>query len=338
MAARQRPAGDGGRPGRVPGWLASTVMYEIYPQSFADSDGDGIGDLRGIIEPAGLPRLAGRGLALAEPVLCLADARRRLRRQRLPGGRASLRHHRRTSSRWSRRPGGAASGCCSTWSPATPRTSIPGSCGPATTRPTAGTSSPARSTGPAGPPGPLWVPSPGRRPGWYLPNFFPFQPALNFGYARTNPAEPWRQPVDAPGSAREPGRADRDHGALARPRGGRVPGRPGQHPGQGRPRLARDRRGCGASCAAGWTARYPDAVLMSEWNSPAVAIPAGFHADFYLAVGPEHGSLLNNGAGPGRGRRARPPAVLLQRRRRWAPPRRSWPPGAGMRLPQAMPA
>src|SRR5215472_13832753 len=35
--------------GTIPGWLARTVMYEIYPQSFADSNGDGIGDLPGII-------------------------------------------------------------------------------------------------------------------------------------------------------------------------------------------------------------------------------------------------------------------------------------------------
>ena len=31
-------------------WLKTAVFYEIYPQSFKDSDGDGIGDLRGIIE------------------------------------------------------------------------------------------------------------------------------------------------------------------------------------------------------------------------------------------------------------------------------------------------
>ena len=31
-------------------WLADAVLYEIYPQSFADSDGDGVGDLRGVIE------------------------------------------------------------------------------------------------------------------------------------------------------------------------------------------------------------------------------------------------------------------------------------------------
>ena len=30
-------------------WLHDAVLYEIYPQSFADSDGDGVGDLRGVI-------------------------------------------------------------------------------------------------------------------------------------------------------------------------------------------------------------------------------------------------------------------------------------------------
>ena len=31
-------------------WLRDAVFYEIYPQSFYDSNGDGIGDIPGIIE------------------------------------------------------------------------------------------------------------------------------------------------------------------------------------------------------------------------------------------------------------------------------------------------
>ena len=31
-------------------WLRTAVFYEIYPQSFMDSNGDGIGDFQGIIE------------------------------------------------------------------------------------------------------------------------------------------------------------------------------------------------------------------------------------------------------------------------------------------------
>jgi len=33
----------------TPEWLSKAVFYEIYPSSFMDSNGDGIGDLRGII-------------------------------------------------------------------------------------------------------------------------------------------------------------------------------------------------------------------------------------------------------------------------------------------------
>lgn len=34
----------------VPEWVHQAVFYEIYPQTFKDSDGDGIGDIKGIIE------------------------------------------------------------------------------------------------------------------------------------------------------------------------------------------------------------------------------------------------------------------------------------------------
>ena len=31
-------------------WLKDAVFYEIYPQTFYDTNGDGIGDFNGIIE------------------------------------------------------------------------------------------------------------------------------------------------------------------------------------------------------------------------------------------------------------------------------------------------
>ena len=34
---------------KMPSWLKTANFYEIYPQSFCDSDGDGIGDFNGII-------------------------------------------------------------------------------------------------------------------------------------------------------------------------------------------------------------------------------------------------------------------------------------------------
>ncbi|MFG2641504.1 glycoside hydrolase family 13 protein [Streptomyces sp. NPDC048370] len=42
-----------------PGWWRDAVIYQVYVRSFADSDGDGIGDLRGARER--LPHIAGLG-------------------------------------------------------------------------------------------------------------------------------------------------------------------------------------------------------------------------------------------------------------------------------------
>jgi glycosidase len=277
----------------VPGWLARTVMYEIYPQSCADSDGDGIGDLRGItgrldylawlgvdslwLNPCFASPMRDAGydvsdyLAIAprygteRDLVALVDAARE-RGIRvlldLVAGHTSDRHP------WF---------LAAQDDPADGRYIFADQ---------------------AEPPGETWVASPGRRPGWYLPNFYAFQPALNFGYARMNPSEPWRQPVDAPGP-----RANR--AALAHVMahwldlgvaGFRV---------DLASTLVKDDPGWQQTAAlwrelrAGLESGYPEAVLLSEWDRPSVAVPAGFHADFYLAVGPEHGSLLNNGTGLG---------------------------------------
>lgn len=48
------------RPAQENQWWRSAVAYQVYPRSFADSNGDGIGDIRGIIER--LDHIAGLGV------------------------------------------------------------------------------------------------------------------------------------------------------------------------------------------------------------------------------------------------------------------------------------
>ncbi len=307
----------------MPGWLRRAVAYEIYPQSFADADGDGIGDLRGIIER--LDYLAWLGVDVLwlnpcfdspmgdagydvsdylriaprygtnEDLAELVDAagRRGIRvLLDLVAGHTSDQHPwfkaacedpaddryifaepgQVTRFKQDKRPGHAGNDAVD---------SVPW---------------PGQGNPEAGAPGPQWVPAPGSRSGWYLPNFFPFQPALNFGYARMDAAEPWRQPVDAPGP-----RANR--AALADVIGYWLGlGVAGFRVDLANTLVKDDPDG--RETAALWRelrawleAAHPEAALMSEWNAPAVAVSAGFHADFYLAVGPEHRSLLDNGQG-----------------------------------------
>ena len=51
-------------------WWEGSVIYQIYPRSFADANGDGIGDLRGIIDR--LDHLAGTDASLGVDAIWLS--------------------------------------------------------------------------------------------------------------------------------------------------------------------------------------------------------------------------------------------------------------------------
>ena len=270
----------------VPTWLNDAVLYQIYPQCFADSNGDGIGDLRGIAEhldylawlgvtavwlnPCFVSPMRDAGYDVADyftidprygnhdDLVELVDRARargiRVLLDLVPGHTADTHPWFVTSAHdpgdhryiWAAPDGGRL---------------------------------------PEG-----FVPSPGTRPGGYLPNFFDFQPALNFGYARQEPAEPWRQSVDAEGPRgnRAALRTIIDHWLGSGVSGFRV---------DMAFSLVKDDP-CFVETTRLWRElrawldrTHPDAALLSEWGDPARAVPAGFHADFFLHFG-----------GPGNGR------------------------------------
>jgi glycosidase len=261
-----------------PDWLQTAVFYQVYPQSFRDSNGDGIGDLPGItakldyigsigcntiwINPMFDSPFGDAGYDIADfykvaprygtnddfKRLCTEAHQRGLRVcLDLVAGHTSVVSHwfQESALDW---PNQYSNWYI--WTP--PEEKVTGS-----------------------------QPYPGqdRRSERYLPNFFHFQPALNYGYA--NPEAPWQLPTTHPACIRvreelknimkfwlEAGadgfrvdlassliRNDPDHKAITALWG----------------------------YFRSWLDKeHPEAVLLSEWSNPAISIAAGFHIDFLL--------------------------------------------------------
>ncbi len=273
----------------VPAWLSDAVLYQIYPQSFADSNGDGIGDLNGIESKLDYLSWLGVNTVWLNPCFAspMRDAgydvsdyyaidprygsRDDLAKLVDSASRKGIRvlldlvaGHTSDQHEWFVRSADDPNDHRYVW---------------------------------ADRQAPGFQPSPGTRDGFYLPNFFPVQPALNFGYARKNPDEPWRQPVDAEGPRenRQALRDIMDHWLQTGIAGFRV---------DMASSLVKDDAGKKETAALwqdlrGWLDHaHPSAALFSEWAQPQVSVPAGFHADFFLHFGNSKAfrSLFHNGA------------------------------------------
>ncbi|PYC77238.1 oligo-1,6-glucosidase [Streptomyces tateyamensis] len=276
----------------VPAWLAEAVLYQIYPQSFADSDGDGIGDLPGLtarldhlaelgvtalwLSPCFVSEFGDAGYDVADYLTVAprygtnADLAELVREAGARGlrvlldlvpGHTSHRHP------WFQHSARTPGDDRYIWS--------------------------ERITAPVH----AWIPNQGPRGGFYRANFYPIQPALNFGYARPDPSEPWRSPVDAPGplANRAALREIMAHWFELGVAGFRV---------DMASSLVKDDPGYLETGRLwgelrGWLdAHYPDRVLIAEWGDPAQSVPAGLHADFFLHfTGRALRSLWDNGTG-----------------------------------------
>lgn len=65
---RHAPVGFGRLCGRRIKWWQTTAVYQIYPKSFADTTGNGVGDIPGIIRHLDHIRSLGAGAIWLTPV------------------------------------------------------------------------------------------------------------------------------------------------------------------------------------------------------------------------------------------------------------------------------
>ncbi len=276
---------------QTPAWLASSIFYEIYPQSFLDTNGDGIGDIPGIIAKLDYIQSLGCDALWLNP--CFAspfgdagydvsdfyqvaprygtnnDLVRLFQEAKKRGMRVCLdlvAGHTSNEHPWFVESNKVVPNKYTNWY--------------------------------------VWTNSVWEQ-GWaiingysprdanYLTNFFWFQPSLNYGYANPDPKKPWQLPVTHPDVQAVRVELIKiirfwlDLGAdgfRVDMAGSLVKGDTD----------LKETMALWNEVRAMFDREYPDCALMSEWSVPEKAIGAGFHIDFMLAFGdpPAYNALL----------------------------------------------
>ena len=270
-----------------PKWLDNAIFYEIYPQSFYDSNGDGIGDFNGIIQkldyikelgcnaiwmnpcfasPFGDAGYDVSDYYLAAPRYGTNEDLRRLFEEVHKRGMHILLDlvpgHTSTEHKWFKESMKASKNEYTdryVWTDS------------------------------------IWVEPDGMaslrgisdRDGSCAVNFFSHQPALNYGFYKPDPAKKWQQPMDAPGpkaTLEELKNIMRFWLGMGCD-GFRVDmaGSLVKHDenGKGTIKLWQNVRGF-------LDKEFPEAAMVSEWGEPDKSLQGGFHMDFLLHFGPSH--------------------------------------------------
>jgi maltose alpha-D-glucosyltransferase/alpha-amylase len=280
----------------MPDWLKDAVFYEIYPQSFYDANGDGIGDIEGIIQKLEYIKYVGCNALWINPCFDspFKDAGYDVRDYKKAAGRYGTNDDLKRLFACAREKGIRVL-----------LDLVPGH----TSEEHEWFKESAKAH-----PAPeyrnryIWTDHPfGRaeglgfiggeteRPATYGINFFKSQPALNFGFFK--PSAAWQLPIDHPDciATRE---AVKDimrfwldsgcDGFRVDMAGSLVKHDDAEK--SGTQTIWRDIR-------AMLDAEYPEAALVAEWSYPRQAIAGGFHMDFFLNFGENAGgyrSLLRD--------------------------------------------
>ena len=261
-------------------WLKDAVFYEIYPQSYLDTNGDGIGDFNGIIEKLDYIKSLGCNALWINPCFDspFKDAGYDVRDYKKVAPRYGTNNdlyrlfgeahkrgirvlldlvpgHTSEEHEWFRESQRAEKNAYSNryiW--------------------TDFCFQGAKGMG--------FIGGESERSGTYILNFFKCQPALNYGFLK--PEEPWQLPCDHPDAIatreamKDVMRFWLDHGCD----GFRV---------DMAASLVKydDEKKSGTSAI--WKniremldREYPDAAMVSEWSDPPLALRAGYHMDFFL--------------------------------------------------------
>ena len=264
-------------------WLKDAVFYEIYPQSFKDTNGDGIGDFNGIIEK--LPYIKSLGCNAIWMNPCYDSP--------FKDAGYDIRDHKKVAERY-----GTEEDLVRLFDEAHKLgikillDLVPGHT--SETHPWFIESAKEEenaysdryiwtSNAFCGGDGMPFIGGEYPRDATYVVNFFKCQPALNFGYRDIH--DSWQQPIDAPGpmATREAIKDIMRYWLDKGCDGFRV---------DMADSLVKNDHGYKSATMTVWKdmagaihEEYPEAALVSEWNHPEQSLACGFDMDFMLDWG-----------------------------------------------------